>query len=681
MPLETEARFSIAENRFDQVMSTLQRELSLGQFSLKSNGTRVHADTYFDTDKWLLAKGWSLRIRQRDDDIRLTLKRPITGDTDHGVVHDEIENPRSGSFVEVVEQIIAILKDAGAVKTEVASATLKLMREGAFAALRSCGLNDLFTVETTRHAWLVAFDDTEIAELVLDDSCYHIRGAEDPEPIRECRMEVELFEASRQHLLGEISQCVRSRFDVDEVRDSKFDRGMVYYSTRKLRDKMEAKITIEELGDYQSIINRIENTENFVRYYHFSRLAHRGISDIYFDTAGHDLFRAGCYLRLREEHKNRELTFRRLAEPVKYGQVLQQEIVAKGDGDAFGRNWDLITKWLERTANVQPDGMNSTLADIEVALQHLGLRRVLEVDIARLPWLVSRVDPQKGWRREEANHVAKVKYDQITFRRPGDRVNIVRAVEFEVAGVEDESSGLHETQLNAYETFLNQFAEACAHSSSDGKVVRRVNAKYFHGMLGLGIASETPEWLADGRLGLSMSLLRKTTRENPALLVQQRDQLLEQQRTTAENAIEVKDDVAAIREELRDTDSTLLPDQVSYIDSRLKKVEDWIERLTFININMVQGVTQNVDIEHNIYIDLTALSTELERILVGFEKAARPEDTDSITAVRAAKEAADRGDAPAARSQLQKLGKRALDMAQNVGAGVAAAIIAARLGG
>jgi adenylate cyclase class IV len=512
MPIENELRYSIRDHRFDQTLREIGRELHFGRFVLAPSDTRVHVDTYFDRNEWLLGNGWSLRVRQSNDDVRVTLKRPIPNSVAHGAMREELESPRDGSFADVVERIIRILNESGALDGIGSAIRTRLMLEGVFAAFRSCGLHDLFTVETTRHVWIAALNGKNVAEIVLDDSSYHIGGVAEVRPIRECRMEVELLDPASQDLLGELSRCIQSRFGFEEVYDSKFDRGMVYYSTRKLLDKMEVKITVKELDDYGAIISYMDNTEDFVRDYHFTKLSYQRIADVYFDSADYKLFRAGCYLRLREEHKIRELTFRRLTKDVKYGQVLQQEIVAKGEGESFSRAWGLICDWLVRTACVHDSGEATDLMNIEATLQDLGLRRVLEVDIVRLPWRVSRIDPQRSWRSENANHVAKVKYDQISYRRPGDEANVLRNVEFEVAGVGDQNAGLQEAQLEAYETFVSQFYEACAHASSDGRAVKEIYAKYFHGMLGLGIVDEAPEWVADGRLKVSLSsLLRETS--------------------------------------------------------------------------------------------------------------------------------------------------------------------------
>lgn len=511
MPVESELRYSIRDHRFDQTLRAIDRELHLGRFVLERSDTRVHVDTYFDCNEWLLDNGWSLRVRQSNDDVRATLKRPIPTSAAYGTIRDELENPRDGSFVEVVERIIKVLCEAGALNSQEPVIRARLMLEGVFAAFRICGLHDLFTVETTRHVWIAVLNGTHVAEIVLDDSSYNIGGIAELRPIRECRMEVELLDPSNQDLLGELSRSIQSRFGFNEVHDSKFDRGMVYYSTRKLLDKMEVKITVKDLDDYSAIINYMDNTKDFVRDYHFAKLPYQRIADVYFDSANYKLFRAGCYLRLREERKIRELTFRRLTKDVKYGQVLQQEVVAKGEGESFNRAWRLISDWLVRTADVHATE-EAELTNVEATLQKLGLQRVLEVDIVRLPWLVSRIDPQRSWRSENANHVAKVKYDQISYRRPSDEANVLRNVEFEVAGVGDPSAGLQEAQLEAYETFVSQFYEACAHASSDGRAIKEIYAKYFHGILGLGIVDETPEWVADGRLKVSLSsLLRETS--------------------------------------------------------------------------------------------------------------------------------------------------------------------------
>lgn len=324
--------------------------------------------------------------------------------------------------------------------------------------------------------------------------------------------------------------------------------------------------------------------------------------------------------------------------------------------------------WLGRTAGVAALDGATDLLNIEAALRALGLRRVLEIDIVRLPWLVSRIDQQRKWRSESTNHVAKVKYDHITYRRPGDAQNILRDVEFEVAGVEDESAGLKEAQISAYETFLGQFVEACIHASSDGKAIKRISAKYFHGMLGLGIVGEAPEWLADGRLAVSLSLLRESSSDGPSALAQQRS--IGQQLAVTEDAIALTGDVASIREELRQGQH-LQPQRIRDIDSRLARVEESIARLASgINVTVIQNVAQNTE------LDFSVLVAELDRMLLHID----PDDTRTRSDVIAARDAAKRGDSTSVYKHLRALGKRALEIAQDVGAMVAAAIIASKLG-
>jgi hypothetical protein len=142
------------------------------------------------------------------------------------------------------------------------------------------------------------------------------------------------------------------------------------FATRGLREKLELKITVTQDADYQHIISRFENdNSNFLPQYRFSRLAERQIADIYFDNKELRLFQAGHYLRLREERGAKELVFRRLTQDVQYGEVFQEEFVAKGSGEDFVRNWEPIRDWLTSSTGREVKANVADLEDIESVME------------------------------------------------------------------------------------------------------------------------------------------------------------------------------------------------------------------------------------------------------------------------------------------------------------------------
>lgn len=238
--LETEVRVRIQEDRFDQVRADLQRTSRLGDHQLDARGVRDHEDTYFDVDGRLHARGRSLRIRQRTGDIRVPLKRPVSP-TDT-TTREELENPSSGSLIDVVEQITIILADAAIIETAPTGIRTRMLRDGVFSTLRSLGLRDLFTVHTSRQTWVASDEGRAITEIVLDDSHYSVGSAESGKLVRECRMEIELVDDAHEAQFRNLARQAMSRFGLDEVHESKFDRGMAHYRTGMLHDKLEAKV-------------------------------------------------------------------------------------------------------------------------------------------------------------------------------------------------------------------------------------------------------------------------------------------------------------------------------------------------------------------------------------------------------------------------------------------------------
>jgi adenylate cyclase class IV len=457
MALENEARFHLPEAKYPHIVERLNAKDALAPFELSSKGMKTHSDTYFDINGQLRNRGSSLRIRMSEKGVRATLKTPTAdGDSTFGSTMEELENSDNAEFFSAIAQIIEKLTGAGVIGGAPLDAEPILMVKGAYPTLRDLGLKDLFTVRTSRHRWVISENSADLAELAVDDSFYDVGIAGPESGIRECRVEVELFDASQSEALNRICEKLTSRFGISEVHDSKFERGMLHSDTRGLRDKLEVKLKLGKESDFETILGRIEHDPMFVPHHRFTRMPERAISDVYFDSPGQDLLQAGHYLRLRREGQGRELVFRRLTQAVKYGHVLQEEVVAKGDGEPFLRNWHLIQRWLSGTTGKSITGDIDGVNAAPNFLNGAGLRPVLEVEIDRLPWIVERIDEPKST-AAAPDHVAKVKYDQITTRRADNREAVLHSVEFEVTGVESDSGTPQANNRLGYEAFVPAF--------------------------------------------------------------------------------------------------------------------------------------------------------------------------------------------------------------------------------
>jgi adenylate cyclase class IV len=520
MAVENEIRLRLGEGKLPAVKTALERLTDLGGYGLAATGMRDHEDTYFDVAGRLHQRNWSLRIRQHPLGIAITLKRPSPGASVTHVSRDELENPASGSFIEVVEQVSEILLGAGILEPSPASegVVTTTLKDGVFAALRSLGLRDLFTVRSRRWTWDVSTPGGEvIAELALDDSHYITGAVPTGADAREARLEIELRCEDRLSELGQLAAFCRQTFAAEDAHDSKFEHGLTHYYATSLRDKLEAKVAFTEVADYDAVVKRIEEQEDFIPGHRFVRASTgRRITDVYFDTPRHDLFGAGCYLRLRHEDARLQLVFRRLTEQARRGLVLQHEVIVDETAADLARAWDSITQWLATVTRIPSAAAPTSLTSAPGLLSALGFESVLNVSILRSAWIVERVsNPERSDGRAITEHVAKLKHDHVTYSRPGDVTRLCREVEFEVTGVEDESAAPSRLQLPFYQTFLAQFVEACTHMSSDQRVEQRISAKYFRGMSVLGLARTMPAWLSDGRLALQTSLVRESPEEAP----------------------------------------------------------------------------------------------------------------------------------------------------------------------
>ncbi|TLS41650.1 CYTH domain-containing protein [Streptomyces montanus] len=500
MAIEIEQKFEVSIGLISSISESLRNDPTLGNFTLSYARKVTNFDTYFDVSGQIASREWSLRVREKSAGaFSVALKRPRSGVGGSAAIHrEELENPADGSLAEVLTTIVDILKDENIISAPSVAIETLIHRGGIAAALRELGLINAYPVKTTRDIWVVADANGDIAELVVDETEY-LDASEGS--VREGRIEVEISDAVNANKLTEVSRCLGRRFNIREVHTSKFQQALVHHASRHLRDKLEAKVTLGDVSDYETLLAQIDASSEFVRGYQFHRSADRRIFDTYFDTKKHELFRRGWYLRLRREGESKQLTFRRLKErgEQRYGLVMQQEIVVQPSSD-MNEAWSAIQNWLAPVRGASRSTPPADFSRLEASLAASGLHNSLEVDVTRTSWIVDRADVRSSDLR---NRIAKVKYDRVAFRRPS-QTTALSHFEFEVTGVEDEDAAPNTLRRDSYQAFLGDFLEVCVDKTNGGQVDKRTSAKYFHGLTELGIVKKKPEWLTDGRLELQI---------------------------------------------------------------------------------------------------------------------------------------------------------------------------------
>jgi adenylate cyclase class IV len=512
---EREARFVVENNEYPRIRDALDDDRKIGPYVLGKSKVKQHDDTYFDTKDYDLHEiGWSLRIRRSERATRVTLKIPDPagdGDGPEGGRHREIENTCHQDFTQVFEKVIELLQTQHVVrggKWERDGILDLAAWHGVRYALESAGLRDLFTVSTVRHDWPVMEAGLEIAQLSLDDSAYLFQQVRRDDSERQCRLEVELSASARDELLLDISELVRQRYGIEGVRISKFEHGMILYRMRKLEEKFEVKIAIPQRSVHEEISKKITRDPEFVPGYLFTGDGTHRLRDIYFDTASQQLFAAGWYLRLRTDGTGRDLKFRILHFSSDLGQAVQYEVAAKDSENDFAERWDQIQRWLSSIKGIKkPRTRPESLKRIEKTLSEMGLKPTLEVDVDRVGWSVLKA----GTRGEL---IARLKYDNISFRAPGDKRG-ESGVEFEVAGAEDHDAAPRALRSGEYYTFLRAFTDQCRESARMNKIGWEINAKYFSGLIKLGLHHTVPDWYGTLRIQSSMPMRREAPADSP----------------------------------------------------------------------------------------------------------------------------------------------------------------------
>ena len=506
--IEREARFIVENNEYLGIRDSLDSEKKIGLYALGRSKVKQNDDTYFDTPSYALHDlGWSLRIRRSGHTTRTTLKIPDSAGNDEapdGNWHREIENTGYQDFAQVFEKILELLQGQRVLhgSKRDRDAILDLLAwHGAHDALESAGLQDLFTVSTVRHAWPVLKTGLEVAELSLDDSAYLFKQVRRDDSERQCRLEVELSASAPNELLSDISETIQHSFGIKKVGISKFEHGMILYRARKLDEKFEVKISIPRQSSHEEIVHAIKANPEFVPGYLFTGDGTHRLHDVYFDTPEQDLFKAGRYLRLRIDGRRRDLKFRILSFNPDLGQAAQYEMAAKdGEGD-FRARWEQIQNRLTSSSIRRAQRKPESLESIERTLSEMGLHPALEVDVDRIGWSVL-----KGGPRGEL--IARVKYDKISFRKPGDRQGESQ-VEFEVAGAEDHDAAPHALRVSEYYNFLRSFTDQCRNTVPMNKIGWEINAKYFAGLIKLGLQKKIPDWYGTLRTQAASEPMRR----------------------------------------------------------------------------------------------------------------------------------------------------------------------------
>jgi len=261
------------------------------------------------------------------------------------------------------------------------------------------------------------------------------------------------------------------------------------------------KISIARQSSHQEIVRAIRADPGFVSGYQFAGDGTHRLHDVYFDTPGQELFMAGRYLRLRRDGGRRDLTFRILTFNPDIGQAAQYEIAAKEGESDFAARWEQIQRRLPPQSVRKAERQPRSLESIERTLSDMGLRPVLEVDVDRVGWSVL-----KGGSRGDL--VARLKYDKITYCKPGDRHGESQ-VEFEVADAEDHDAAPRSLRVSEYYNFLRAFTDQCRESVPMNKIGWEINAKYFAGLIKLGPHKGMPDWYGTLRTQAASEPMRR----------------------------------------------------------------------------------------------------------------------------------------------------------------------------
>jgi len=462
---EVELKYRLDRSGERRLREVLTRTGQFGTFAAAPAGQEEHSDTYFDHDGRLRRLGWSLRVRERADGTRVTLKVP------HDAVHagsamdrEEIENTGASDAADVFADIAGRLREAGVIAHD--AAVPDVLARGLLGAAEKLGLTVIFAVRTSRTQWRLSRAGQPVADLVLDASRYAVG---DTEELPEYQAEIELADRTAEAALDEVARCEHG---LAPTRESKFLRGLQFHSATALGEVVEAKLDLPGASAFAAAEKMLRGDPGVIRGYQIlGEGFERHIRDVYYDTAALDLARAHCYLRVRDENGDRKLYLRRVA-PAGQGHLpVQDEYKGRDAADDFATSWRVVGavagKLLRRSPGDGPGGMTA-------GLKQLGLLPSLTASITRLTWIVQSLDDDR--------QVAKIKLDDVTFEdgNGGQR----RHSEIEITGLEDHPAAPGALDNEAFRMFMSLFRWTCAQRvfRADVTPELHVGTKYHTGL-------------------------------------------------------------------------------------------------------------------------------------------------------------------------------------------------------
>ncbi|MEV5749614.1 CYTH domain-containing protein [Actinoallomurus sp. NPDC052308] len=444
---EIELKYSLRQSEEPELRDRLTRTSRFGSFTATPAGEGTHRDTYLDRNGRLQRLGWSLRIRERPDGTRITLKIPRADPRAAAAIErEEIENTSTADVDEVFKDIVARLRAAevSADGAEVAD----VLPHGLFGALSLLGMSPLFTVHTNRATWRLSDGGRHVADLVMDTSRYKVHEGEE---LLEHQVEIELADPAAEHALHAIAT---DEHGLPPTRTTKFQRGLEFRGATRLKEKIEAKLDLPEPADHETLVRTLRDDPDVISGYRIlGQGVERHITDTYYDTGALDLAKAQCYLRIREENGERKLYFRRLSTVADSRLPTQEEIIGVDSANDFSASWKTIVNPLARLLRHSSAG---DATDLTTGLRQLGLTQTLRADIVRQAWVVRSSDDGPDSNR----YVAKIKVDDVAFQDTTGRRQ--RHSEIEITGLEDEGAATEYADDDGFYIFMYRFRQLCA---------------------------------------------------------------------------------------------------------------------------------------------------------------------------------------------------------------------------
>jgi adenylate cyclase class IV len=464
MGQETELKFKVPSERLAELRSQIGSDGVFAGYSLSPPSRKIHVDTYFDSNGKLRSLQWSLRVRTAQGSITLTLKRPILNTPDSNeLVREELQNNDNNDLPDVLLAIGRHLADSEVIAPDTDLSRIDVIRDGLIPSLARLGLHALFDIETDRQTWILSDGSDDIAEIALDESTYATsRGSR----LAEGQLEIELLENKHSGLLTALGDAATAQLGLEPTRTTKYQRGLNFYFSADLREKVEAKIVLPNPDDFYKVSRAFSKDPSLVPGYRISQSSiDHNIEDVYYDTTSYILWRTNCYARIRRENGRVEFTFRGITDREEAALPVQEELKTREDAPDFPQVWERVRKYLIAHAPPQPrrtqgDTRKSIDTSIEGRLRELDLHPTLQVRIERTAWIVQAVDDgrfgQIGTNStpQVTERIAKIKFDRVTFLDPTDPKNSERHLEFEVTGLEDELAAPSAVYAKAFQAFL-----------------------------------------------------------------------------------------------------------------------------------------------------------------------------------------------------------------------------------